>query len=89
VGLSSAVSRASELLDAAVAQVSATQPELAGQAWLARVRPHELVGEQLDADLLVLGGPRAGGPARLGLVAYRALQHAPCAVLLSPRPALA
>jgi nucleotide-binding universal stress UspA family protein len=57
------------------------------KTWLARVRPHELVGEELDADLLVVGGPRADVPDRLGLVARSALHHAPCAVLLIPRPA--
>jgi hypothetical protein len=85
VGLGSAVERAHDLLDAAVARTSTARPELAARPWLARVRPHELVGEQLDADLLVLGGARPGGA--VGLVACSALHHAPCAVLLSPRPA--
>jgi nucleotide-binding universal stress UspA family protein len=51
-----------------------------------RVRPHELVGEGLDADLLVLGGPRHRIPARVGLVGCSAVQHAPCPVLLAARP---
>jgi nucleotide-binding universal stress UspA family protein len=52
-----------------------------------RAWPHEIVGELLDADLLVLGGPRAGTAGRVGLVAGSAVRHAPCAVLLAPRPA--
>ena len=53
---------------------------------LVRSWPHEIVGELLDADLLVLGGPRTGSNGRIGLVATSALRHAPCAVLLAPRP---
>jgi nucleotide-binding universal stress UspA family protein len=54
------------------------------------VRPYELVGEALHADLLVVGGARtdrtAGGPGSgPGLVAHSALHHAPCPVLLTPR----
>ncbi len=52
---------------------------------LVRIRPHELVGEALDADLLVIGGPRADSGDRAGLVLNCALQHAPCPVLLAPR----
>jgi nucleotide-binding universal stress UspA family protein len=52
---------------------------------LVRIRPYELVGEALDADLLVIGGPRADGGDSAGLVLSSALQHAPCPVLLAPR----
>jgi nucleotide-binding universal stress UspA family protein len=55
---------------------------------LVRAWPHEILGERLDADLLVLGGPRAGSNDRVGLVglvAASAVRHAPCAVLLAPR----
>lgn len=52
---------------------------------LARVRPHELVGEELDADLLVIGGPRGEAADGLGLVVSNALRHAPCPVLLAAR----
>ncbi|MFC4947544.1 universal stress protein [Pseudonocardia sp. GCM10023141] len=52
---------------------------------LLRVRPHELVNELLDADLLVVGGARTEPAGRLGLVALSAMQHAPCPVLLTPR----
>ncbi len=52
---------------------------------LVRTRPHELVGEALDADLLVIGGPREDGGDRAGLVLNCALQHPPCPVLLAPR----
>lgn len=97
VGLDGAVAHGRRLLDAAAAHArtlwagpTATQ--------LLRVRPHELVGEALDADLLVIGGPRTGyrdpwgldhpgsvQPGGLGLVAHSALHHAPCPVLLTPR----
>ena len=53
---------------------------------LIRAWPHEIVGELLDADLLVLGGPRSESNGQIGLVAASALRHAPCAVLLAPRP---
>jgi nucleotide-binding universal stress UspA family protein len=85
VGLDAAVRDAARLLDAAVDAAATSQPGLHVQGWLARVRPHELVGEQLDADLLVLGGPRADRYGQLGLVARSALFHAPCPVLLTPR----
>ncbi|NMH99314.1 universal stress protein [Pseudonocardia acidicola] len=87
VGLAAAVDHGRRLLDAGVEQVAAFAPELAVTADLVRARPHELVGEELEADLLVLGGPRAGGRGELGLVARTALHHAPCPVLLVPRPA--
>jgi nucleotide-binding universal stress UspA family protein len=88
IGLDGAVQDAGRLLDAAVRAASSSVPGLRVRPWLARVRPHELVGEGLDADLLVLGGPRVDRWGRLGLVARSALFHAPCAVLLTPRPAL-
>jgi nucleotide-binding universal stress UspA family protein len=44
-----------------------------------------MVGELLDADVLVIGGPRAGRSGRLGLVAESATVHAPCAVLVVRR----
>jgi nucleotide-binding universal stress UspA family protein len=48
---------------------------------LVRAWPHEILGERLDADLLVLGGQRAGSNDRVGLVglvAASAVRHAPC-----------
>ena len=87
VGLDAAIARAHRLLDAASDQAAAADPGVEVEPWLARVRPHELVGEDLDADLLVVGGPRADVPDGLGLVARSALHHAPCPVLLIPRPA--
>jgi nucleotide-binding universal stress UspA family protein len=86
IGLDSAVQDADHLLEAAVEAASAAAPDVRVGSWLARVRPHELVGEPLDADLLVLGGPHQDRPDRLGLVARSALFHAPCPVLLTPRP---
>jgi nucleotide-binding universal stress UspA family protein len=55
---------------------------------LIRAWPHEIVGELLDADLLVVGGLRTGSIGRVGLVAASAIGYAPCAVLLTPRPAM-
>jgi hypothetical protein len=48
-------------------------------------RPHELVGEDLDTGLLIVGGPRRHGHDDLGLVARTALHHATCPVLIVPR----
>jgi len=86
VDLDDAVQYADQLLDAAIRVATSNVPGLRVRPWLARVLPHELVGEQLDADLLVLGGPRADRWEQLGLVARSALSHAPCPVLLTPRP---
>jgi nucleotide-binding universal stress UspA family protein len=84
VGLDGALERGRRVLDEATARILA-----AGAApprtYLVRMWPHELVGEQLEADLLVIGGPRPRPPRRLGLVAGSALAHAPCPVLLVPR----
>jgi hypothetical protein len=91
VDLAGAVAHGRRLLDAAARRVSSREPGLGVECQLRRERPHELVGETLEADLLVVGGPRARpaepsldveGP---GLVARSALHHAPCPVLLSPR----
>jgi nucleotide-binding universal stress UspA family protein len=91
VGLDGAVAHGRRLLDAA-ARLSCVPADLPVDCALLRMRPYELVGGALDADLLVVGGPRGprhgdarpagGGP---GLVAHSALHHAPCPVLLTPR----
>jgi hypothetical protein len=52
---------------------------------LVRAWPHEVLDETLDADLLVVGGPRPDGPCELGLTARAAVVHAPCSVLVVPR----
>lgn len=99
VDLDKALAHGVRLLDAAVRQAATQavrlQAELTPSTQLLRVRPHELVGEELDADLLVVGGPRTehGGterrgsvqPGGVGLVTHSALHHAPCPVLLAPR----
>jgi nucleotide-binding universal stress UspA family protein len=100
VDLDGAVARGQRLLDAAASHAEVLRAGLTPATQLLRVRPHELVGEALDADLLVIGGPRAmqwgtahpgadhrGSvqPGGLGLVAHSALHHAPCPVLLTPR----
>ena len=86
VGLAGAVSQGRVLLDAVTGHLAAT-----AEVELLRAQPYELVGEALDADLLVVGGRRLeGAPPRglgngPGLVAQSALHHAPCPVLLVPR----
>jgi nucleotide-binding universal stress UspA family protein len=86
VGLDAAVENGRRLLRTAAEEASRAVPGIRVESRLVRVRPHELVGEGLDADLLVLGGAHPRLPARLGLVACSALHHAPCPVLLAPRP---
>ena len=84
VGLAEAV-RAGELLLAEATVRASVHGRVPTDVSLERVRPHEMVGELLDADVLVIGGPRAGGCGRLGLVARSATVHAPCTVLVVRR----
>jgi nucleotide-binding universal stress UspA family protein len=83
IGLRSALERGRRLLASVWSPVD---DDITVEPRLLRLYPHELVGEELDADLLVVGGPRPRGG--LGLVARSALFHAPCPVLFVPRPAL-
>lgn len=83
VGLDDALERGRRLLAGAVAVATARHVPVTAR--LDRVRPHELVGESLDADLLVIGGPPTAAPRRLGLVAQSAARHAPCPVVVVPR----
>jgi len=90
VGLAGAVTHGQRLLKAAAGRATAQEPGLHVDCELLRMRPYELVGEALHADLLVVGGARtdrtAGEPGSgPGLVAHSALHHAPCPVLLTPR----
>lgn len=84
VGLAAALDHGRLLVTEAAERVTAAAPGVQVVPRLVRAHPHEAVGEALDADLLVLGGPRPGG-AGPGLVIRSALQHAPCPVLLVPR----
>jgi nucleotide-binding universal stress UspA family protein len=84
VGLAAALTRGRRLLDTAAARAVTHEPGLPVECRLSRVRPHELVGETLDAQLLVVGGGRPQRPGP-GLVACSALHHAPCPVLVVPR----
>lgn len=90
VGLDEAIEHGHRVLESAIERVAVGWPRVLVLPRLLRQHPHELVGEELTADLLVLGGPRRRVPPRLGLVASSALQHAPCPVLLAnrarPRP---
>jgi nucleotide-binding universal stress UspA family protein len=83
VGLDAALDRGRELLASARARVADRAPELGVRTSLIRCWAHELLGESLDADLVVVGSRR--GESHLGLVAGSAVQHAPCSVLLVPR----
>lgn len=85
VGLTPAVERGRRLLDAAAARLTAEHPGLGVVTRLVRAHAHELVGEELETGLLVVGGPRQDVPDDLGLVARTALCHALCPVLLVPR----
>ena len=87
VGLDQAIEHGHRVLESGVERLGIEAPELVVIPQLRRQHPHELVGEELDADLLVLGGPRPRTPARLGLIDSSAVQHAPCPVLFAPRPA--
>jgi nucleotide-binding universal stress UspA family protein len=80
VGLAAALDRAAALLAASARQ-------LAGDAFpvrttLRRMYPHELVGTELEADLLVLGWSHQHEP--LGPVTLAALNTARCPLLLVP-----
>jgi nucleotide-binding universal stress UspA family protein len=85
VGLRSALAHAHRVLDAAARLLAAENPDLTVETRLVRTHPHELVGENLDTGLLVIGGPRRGFTDDLGLVARAALNHATCPVLIVPR----
>ncbi|MGI5129977.1 universal stress protein [Pseudonocardia sp. CA-107938] len=85
VGLADALDHGRTVLALTEEYARQVVPGLEVDARLVRARPHEVVGERLDADLLVLGGPRRGTDGALGLVALSALHHAPCSVLLVPR----
>jgi nucleotide-binding universal stress UspA family protein len=85
VGLRSALAHAHHVLDASARRLAAENPDLIVEARLLRAHPHELVGENLDTGLLVIGGPRRGFTDGLGLVARAALNHATCPVLIVPR----
>ncbi len=87
VHLDDAVRHGRWVLDCGVERLIATAPDVTVLPRLLRRRPHELVGEELEAELLVLGGPRPGFPVRVGSVASTAVQHAHCPVLLAPRSA--
>jgi nucleotide-binding universal stress UspA family protein len=82
VGLDAAVDRGRGMLDVARRRVAHHAPQLRVSTSLTRRWAHELLGEDVDADLVVLGGR---GAAELGLVARTAVRHAPCPVLVVPR----
>jgi nucleotide-binding universal stress UspA family protein len=84
VGLEEAV-RAGERMLAEASTAAGRLGRVPKEVQLVRVRPHELVGEHLAADILVVGGPRAGRPDRLGPVARSASTYAPCTVVMVPR----
>ena len=82
VGLGAALDRGHALLAHATRVAHRAAPEVGVTVQLMRALPHEIVGESLEADLLVLGGHRPVTDGALGLVALSALHHTPCSVLL-------
>lgn len=85
VGRDEAVDNGRDLLERARVLLADRGASVPTEVALVRSWPHEIVGERLKADLLVLGGPRTGSNGRIGLVATSAVRHAPCSVLLAPR----
>jgi nucleotide-binding universal stress UspA family protein len=85
VGLGAAIDRGHALLAHATRVAHRAAPAVGVTVQLMRALPHEIVGESLDANLLVLGGHRPVTYGALGLVALSALHHAPCSVLLVTR----
>jgi nucleotide-binding universal stress UspA family protein len=86
IGLPEALHRGQKLLDLARALAGEDDPGVVVDTVLVRAWPHELVGGRLAADLLVIGGTRTATARAIGLVAATAVRHAPCAVVLAPRP---
>ena len=87
VGRDEAVDNGRDLLERARVHLADRGSDVPTEVAVVRSWPHEVVGERLKADLLVLGGARTGSNGRIGLVATSAVRHAPCSVLLAPRPA--
>jgi nucleotide-binding universal stress UspA family protein len=85
VGLEAAVDRGRAVLEECLRLLGQLDHRTRASARLERANPHELVNEELDADLLVIGGSRVGPSRELGLVAVSAVRHAPCPVLVVPR----
>jgi CBS domain-containing protein len=85
VGLQAALEYAHRLLDAAAQRLVDDFPDVHVVTRLVRAHPYELVGEDADTGLLVLGGPRRQTADVLGLVARSALHHVSCPILLVPR----
>lgn len=89
VGLADAVDRGRRTLDAAADMLKPTG--VPARVALVRRWPHEIVGEEAGADLLVVGSARQGRSTRpdplvpFGPVTRSAAQHAPCPVLVVPR----
>lgn len=84
IGLDAAVSRGLATLAACLTSLARERPGVTAATRLVRAHPHELVNEELEADLLVVGGARC--PSRgLGPVVLSAIRHAPCPVLVAPR----
>lgn len=82
VGLDRAVRNGRRLLDEAAGVLGRTG--VPAEVRLVRRWPHEAVGEDLDADLLVLGSAHRDPVRPFGPVTRSALCHAPCPVLVVP-----
>lgn len=83
VGLPMAVAHGHEVLEAAEAACAGCGVPVSSR--LLRSHPHEIVIEEAEADVLVVGYTRAGLAPGLGNVALSAIHHAACPVLVSSR----
>jgi nucleotide-binding universal stress UspA family protein len=85
LGIDAALARGRAVLAAGTSLLTETRPSVRVMSRLLRAHPHELVTEDIQADLVVVGGAPVDSSRELGLVTLSAIQHAPCAVLVTPR----
>ena len=85
LGIDAALARGRAVLAAGTSLLMETQPSVRVISRLLRAHPHELVTEDIQADLVVVGGAPVDSSRELGLVTLSAIQHAPCAILVTPR----
>ncbi len=87
VGLPEALDRGRELLAEVDRWLRAAEAGVPVSTGLVRAWPHEVVGEQVEADLVAVGGPRDGAGDAWGRVVGSAVHHSPGPVVVVARPA--